>query len=137
MDSLSLRRILFPDSDSDEELPPKRKKVFRPNINFEFLSDREFVERFRMRASEIEVLLERIGPLIQHPTTKNRALNPEKQILIALHFLGNGCQYHGISDMHGVSTATVCRTVNRFVDAIVNNLFRSVVKWPENSLQIA
>ena len=137
MNSIILRNELFSSQDSEDELPPKRRKLFKQYINFNYPSDREFVERFRMRPSEIDFVLSKIGPSIQHPTPKNKALSPRQQILIALHFLGNGGQYHGVSDMHGVSTATVCRSVHRVVDAIIENMFQETVRWPENSVKNA
>jgi len=61
----------------------------------------------------------------------------QKQVLITLHFLGNGGQYHGLSDMHGVSTATICRCVHRVVNAIIAVMFNQIITWPINSMDDA
>jgi len=60
------------------------------------------------------------------------ALSPKQQLLMALHCMGNGSQYHEISDMHGILKATVCRVLKRVVNSVVDVMFQHIVKWPEN-----
>ncbi|XP_054259674.1 putative nuclease HARBI1 [Macrosteles quadrilineatus] len=50
--------------------------------------------------------------------------------------MGNGSQYHGLSDMHGVHKSTVCRAVHNFVRAVNNTLFPRVVDWPDDIVQV-
>jgi hypothetical protein len=106
-------------------------------INFENLRDIEFEKKFRMTKSEVEFVLGVIGEAIKHKTDLNQALSPQEQLLTALHWYGNGAQYHGVADMHGVSQSTVCRVVQRVTDAIVNLLFDKIVTWPEDPSQLA
>ncbi len=73
------------DSEPEDTFLPKRRKVIRPRINFENLSDFSFKEKFRLRKSEFEFVLEAIGEDLNHRTLTNRALTPEKQLLTALH----------------------------------------------------
>ena len=77
------------------------------------------------------------GTKLLHATTKNKCLSPRKQLLVALHWMGNGSQYHGISDMHGISKATVCRCVHRVTDAIVELLLPKVICWPDDPSALA
>jgi hypothetical protein len=57
-------------------------------------------------------------------------LTPQQQLLIALHWLGNGGQYDAVGDMHGVSKATVLRVVHKIVTAINEIILPQVIKWP-------
>jgi hypothetical protein len=135
---LAISNTLFTSSDdSDGENEPRRKKIFRKRINFTFGTEQQFLERFRIGTEEFEFLLNKIGQLLQHKTTKNKALSPKHQLLTTLHWLGNGGQYHGVADMHGVSKATVCRSISRVIKSINKNVFHDVVKWPENCQDIA
>jgi hypothetical protein len=55
-----------------------------------------------LRAENIEMILNKIGERVQHPTKRNKALVPQHQFLIALHWLDNGGQYHAVGNMHGI-----------------------------------
>jgi len=123
--------------DSEEEfLAPKRKKVFRLHCNFNIFIGMEFRERFRLREEEVEFVLSMIGNSLQHRSNKNGALSPKEQLLLALHWLGNGSQYHAICDMHGVSKATVCRALKKVISCIFEHMFPAIVKFPENSIDV-
>jgi nuclease HARBI1 len=135
---LARGNLLFSSSDdSDGDQEPRRKKVFRPRINFSFDSESQFLERFRIGTEEFEFVLSLVGPHLQHRSNKNKALAPNHQLLTALHWLGNGGQYHGVADMHGLSKATVCRAIGRVISAINKHIFHVVVKWPEKCDEIA
>jgi len=127
---------LLSSSDDEEEFEPRRKKVFRPRINFH-LEDHLFRERFRVRRDEFECILRFIAPYLKHKTELNKALSPDQQLMIMLHWMGNGGQYHGVSDMHGVEKSTVCRIVKRVATSTVRHMFPNVVKWPEDTSQLA
>lgn len=84
------------------ELEQRRRKIIRNRINFDFFSEQEFIERFRMSRSAVEKVLCAIGPFIDHRTDKNHALSPKQQILVALHFFGNGSQYHSAIQFNSI-----------------------------------
>jgi hypothetical protein len=129
--------LLFSSSDdSDSESQPK-KKIYKERINFSKLGEFEFKEKFRLSAEEVEFVLSKIGSRLEHKTQKNKALSPNQQLLTALHWLGNGGQYHGISDMHGISKATVCRVIKKVISAIVEELFQETVTWPTQTNNLA
>lgn len=90
-----------------------------------------------MSKTVFERIYQKIGSEFQHDTVRNYALNPEQQLLIALHFLGTGCQYHAVGDMHGVSSSTVHRCVTKFSSKVVEGLFNENVRWPDNPNSIA
>lgn len=113
----------------------RRRRIYRPRINFNF-DNQEFIRRFRIYPSVAEQVLNVIGERIQHKTQMNHALSPKQQLLIALHFFGNGSQYHGVGDMHGISAPTVCRIVRRVCNAVLNVLFREFVRWPNHTANI-
>lgn len=110
----------------------RRRRVYRDRINFEFFLESAFIERFRISRSAAEKVLNAIGPTIDHRSHINHALVPKQQLLLALHFFGNGSQYHGVGDMHGIHKSTVCRVVNRVSRAIHRILFPVYVRWPNN-----
>lgn len=135
---------LFESSSSSEEdeiihpgLEHRRRKKYRDRINFDFFLDSVFIERFRLSRSAVEKVLTTIGPHIDHRTNKNRALHPREQILVALHFYGNGSQYHSIGDIHGIHKSTVCRIINRVSRSVIRRLFQQYVRWPNNCAHIS
>lgn len=99
----------------------RRRRLFLPRINFN-LEDPYFKEKFRMPKTCVEYLVERLGRFLLHPTNCNAALTPLQQILITLHWLGNGSQYHGAASMHGISKASVCRCVNNVCSRVARHL---------------
>jgi hypothetical protein len=56
-------------------------------------------------------------------TARNYDLSPSDQLMIALRFLGNGGQYHGIGDMHGIHKSTVQRALKRVCTSIMEIMF--------------
>ncbi|XP_055838400.1 putative nuclease HARBI1 [Episyrphus balteatus] len=124
------------ESDFEDYYRGRRPRIFRERINFELMSYHSFNEKFRISFSVCEELLRYIGPSLEHETNRNHALSAKQQILIGLHWLGNGGQYHGVADMHGVSKATVCRVVKKVVNAINERVFPDKVKWPRNTADV-
>lgn len=121
------------DSDDEENIIVRRPRVFRDRISYRFMETTyEFNERFRLSFEKFNYVLLSIEQELAHPTRRNNALTPAQQLMVALHWLGSGMQYHCAADMHGVSKATVCRTVHRVVSAINTILLGDVVRWPDD-----
>lgn len=114
----------------------RRRKIYRDRINFEFFLESSFIERFRISRSTAQRVLNSIGASIEHKTNMNHALSSKQQLLVALHFLGTGCQFHAVSDMHGVHKSTVSRVVQRVSSAILRRLFPLYVRWPNDCAYI-
>jgi hypothetical protein len=55
-----------------------------------------------LRAENIEMILNEVGERVPHPTKRNKALVPQQQFLIALHWLDNGGQYRAVGNMYGI-----------------------------------
>lgn len=115
-------------SESDDEL--ENNCVYKNRINFQFNNGFKFNERFRLGPVEVEELLVDIGYRLEHPTNKSKAMSVKHQLLTTLHWLGNGCQYHGIADMHGISKSSVCRLIHSVIAAINEIKFQKIVCLP-------
>lgn len=120
------------DSESDNE-NARAVYRYRERINFVILTDGEFLERFRLNREQCETLLQDIGPAIANQTIRWYGLSPLQKLLIALHWFGNGGQYHGVCDMHGVSKMTVCRCVHEVVASVNEIKFDALIRWPDNT----
>ena len=94
-------------------------------INFQFNTVFEYNERFRLSAIEVEEILFDIGYRLEHPTNSSKALSAKHQLVTTLHWLRNGCQYHGIADMHTMAKSCVYRSI-RSVVTIINQ-----IKFPQ------
>lgn len=112
----------------------RRQRVFRARINFG-MEIYNFEEKFRISGAAAEYVLRLIAEELSHDTFRNHALSPQMQFLAALHFLGNGGQYHGIADMHGLSKATVCRVVHNVASVIIRRFFFQKVRWPNVNVE--
>jgi len=132
---MDVLNLVHSSSDSDEDRPPVRK-IYKPRVNFDVISDFQFREKFRMRRHEVELVLSRIGYRLLN-SDRSYALGPDQQLLVTLHWMGNDGQYHGVADMHGISKATVCRLLHRVIQAIIDIIFREVVVWPINGTEEA
>jgi hypothetical protein len=75
--------VLRFDEDDEEERPAKRPRIFRPRINFD-RDDIDTRQRFRLTQAHVQLLVERIGPYIDHGSNKNHALSAEQQIMLSL-----------------------------------------------------
>ena len=125
-------------SDSDIEflninVNRKRRKIVKERIN---MSIDDFEMRFRLSRQACDFVLSRISHMISHPTNKSKALSPQQQLLVTLRFLATGAYYHVIADCHGLSRASVCRSVKDCVYAINHALFPEIIRWPQNCQEI-
>lgn len=116
----------------EEDEDQRNGRVFRQRVNFHYPTDFSFKEAFRLSKTQVEFLLNEIGHDLQSVTQRNHALSPREKCLIALHWSGNGGQYHGIAAMHGTSKSTICRVVHEVVESINYNLLNRLVRWPED-----
>lgn len=118
--------------DENGQIPARRQRrqrTFRPRINFIRLPT-EIVSRFRLTDAHIDILTDRLEPLIRHKTTRNHALSPKEQVQFCLRYLGSGDHYRTIADAHGPVGSTLSRTLHRFVDVINRELYAEYVDWP-------
>lgn len=121
------------DDSSDEEEIPRRPRQFRQRLNMDISENATFREAFRVDMDVANYILLMIGSTIQRDTGRSNAVTARQQLLIALHWLGNGSQYHVMGSCHGIAEPTVCRIVHRVSMAICSRLFGQFVRWPNNS----
>src|SRR5271154_3502303 len=124
-------------SESEEdEIPCRRVKVFRPRMNFHTEDPRIFNEKFRISKEAFDYVLAIIESDLQQ-SNRRGVLSPEQQLKVALHWMGNGGQMHGVADMHSISTPTVHRCIRKVCLTVVNKLFQNEVRWPNDCTKIA
>jgi hypothetical protein len=123
------------DSSSDGENNHQQQHFVRQRINFNFVSLFEDNEHFRLSTTTVE-LLHDIGHILYHSTNRSNAVSARNHLLISLHWLGNGGQYHSIADKHGIYKSTVCRTVHSVVKAVNEMKFPVIVNWPQNKERV-
>lgn len=114
----------------DEVTFTRSSRTFKERINFQC---DDFQERFRITRSQCEFLLHSIGHRLKSTTRRNYALSPTECLLVALRYFGTGGFFKLVGDAHGISDATVSRSVQKVVRAINEQLFDEFVRWPAES----
>jgi hypothetical protein len=51
---IAISNLVFSSSDDSDSEEPKRRKIYRPRINYSELSDFVFKEKFRLNTEEVE-----------------------------------------------------------------------------------
>lgn len=128
--------FLSSSSDEDEEDRRPRQIRERNNLNYEDMSDSQFKERFRVNKDTFNYITYRVAQHMTRPYSRTTDLSPDQKILIALHWMGSGNQFHVIADCHNVSKKSVARSVHDFRRVVVDHLFQDVVCWPNNQHEI-
>lgn len=113
-----------------------RQREYHPRINFN-LPSTTFREAFRIDPPVVREIERRIGAYIKRQTERSVALSEREQILLTLHFLGNGSYYHINGHMHGIDKGTICRVVHRVCFLITKHILPLYVRWPSNTGHIA
>lgn len=130
---LQLRRLLILD---DEDEHPIRPRIHKDRINFVLPTNQLFLESFRVDFLVVEQIERHIGPFIQRNTRRSHALSVREQILVTLHFLGNGSVYHLNGYSLGVSKSTVCQCIHMVCGLIMRYVMPLYVRWPSNANDI-
>lgn len=112
----------------------QRRRIYRERINFN-LTSHSFREAFRVDPTVVESLENRIGIHIER--VRSCGLSVREQILLTLHFLGNGSFYHINGHVHGIDKAAICRAVHRVCFFIAKYLMPLFVRWPSNSFNVS
>lgn len=114
-----------------------QSRYYQPRINFNLPTPRLFRESFRVDQQVVECIERQIGPYLRRNSRRNHALSAREQILIALHFLGNGSIYHLNGYSLGVTKSTVCQCIHIVCDLIMRCLMPHYVRWPSNQNDIS
>lgn len=113
-----------------------RPRIYRDRINFN-LDSTSFREAFRVDPPVVHEIERRIGVYIERLTNRSHALSVREQILITLHFLGNGSYYHINGHVHGIDKSTICRTVHNVCYYISKYLMPLYIRWPTDAQYIS
>ncbi len=92
-------------------------------------------QQHRVPLAVVDYLEERLAPILEHRTKRNRPLTTRQQLEIFLHYIGTNGFYHLMRDARGPATNTIYRVVHRVADAILT-LKDEVVDWPEDCSKI-
>lgn len=122
------------DEDDNNRLP--RQMRAKINFNYEEMTDQKFLEKFRISKETFQCISYRIAHHMNGPLARENDLSPNEKILLALHWMGSGYQYHVIADCHNVSKQSVGRCVHSFKRAVVDHLFQEVICWPNDPEEI-
>lgn len=128
--------IFSSSSDEEEVVRMPRQIRERINCNYEDMTDQQFKEKFRVSKETFDYVSYRMAEYMRGPNTRITDLSPKEKILIALHWLGSGYQFHVIADCHNVSKHSVGRCVHDFKAAVVDHLFQDIVCWPNDLHEI-
>ncbi len=121
----------------EEILPrPRRARKFKERKFGAAIDETTRKQQHRVPMEVVDYLVEKLSPLLKHPTHRNQPLEPREQIELFLQFLGNNAFYHLLRDARGPSSHTVCRVVHRVSEA-VHTLYDDVIRWPSDCSKLA
>uniref|UniRef100_A0A8C5MCA4 DDE Tnp4 domain-containing protein n=1 Tax=Leptobrachium leishanense TaxID=445787 RepID=A0A8C5MCA4_9ANUR len=95
--------------------------------------DSIFRSNFRMTRTTVELLCEKVAPLMRPANTSTFAHPVPKQILTTLWLLANQESFRGVADRFGLSKGTTHYIIFRILNAI-KSLKNDFIKWPSKEL---
>ncbi|KAB0804374.1 hypothetical protein PPYR_01344 [Photinus pyralis] len=95
----------------DEEEPLVSKNIRKRPDYFNILSEKEFVERFRLTKEGALEVLEKISDHIARKTERNHAVTPITMLLVTLRFYATGSMLIVVGDFCGIDKSTASRIV--------------------------
>ena len=121
----------------DDVLPaPRRSRHFNKRAFGDAIDETTRRQQHRVPIEVVDYLVEKLSPLLQHSTQRNKPLQPREQIEVFLQFLGTNGFYHLLRDARGPSSHTICRVVHR-VSAAINTLKEDCICWPTDCSRLA
>ncbi|XP_047019526.1 putative nuclease HARBI1 [Helicoverpa zea] len=121
---------LIQDSDSDEEVIPRRPRWLKERIDlFEYYDDRDFTIRFRLSKEATLFLLTKIEHKLEYISDRNFSISPMNQLLGTLRFYATNSTQMLIGDICGWSTPTANKIIHR-VSATIAALHKEYIKFP-------
>lgn len=126
------------EDNNDHELPRRVRRIrfIREREDpFILLNDFEFKCRFRLNKQTVTFLVHTIGNAIQPNTHRNKSLDAQSQILIALRFYATGSFLQLIGDYIHVHKSTISRIIQRVTHKI-SLLSRRYIKMPSTNEEL-
>ena len=94
-------------------------------------NDEDRIENFRLSKDTFYFLCEKLRPSIERQSTHlRRAICLEHRVAITLRCLATCSEYQTIAHRFGVARCTVCVIVHDMCKAIVDDLFKTYIKFP-------
>jgi hypothetical protein len=88
------------ESDTENEIPPKKKKIYRERRVY--TNPNDFYQKFRLTPRLFENLLQILGPTIKPLASTNHALSAKEKLMIFLRFAATNEFYHEVCDTQGL-----------------------------------
>ncbi|XP_030047944.1 putative nuclease HARBI1 [Microcaecilia unicolor] len=101
---------------SHRQLP--RPRVFRPRLVLEQISDRKFIDDYRLSRAAIYELYQEIREDIDLTTARSHAVPGMVKLLTVLQFLATGTFQHVLGGNSGVDQSTVSRHLTQVLHAL-------------------
>lgn len=111
-----------------------RRTWIKRRNDIESLDDYEFVCRYRLQKDTVKKLVDKIGSKLSAPSSRNYAMTPLEQILIALRFYATGTFQIIVGDLTNLSQSSCCRAINR-VSSCIAQLSSEFIKLPSTELE--
>ncbi|XP_062576534.1 putative nuclease HARBI1 [Saccostrea cucullata] len=90
----------------------------------------EFRSNFRLTRQSFDELTARVGVCNVYNTQRGPAVDPVKDLLMFLWFIGNTESFRYMSDRFNVGKSSYHRSINRVAKALVEEVMPNVIQWP-------
>uniref|UniRef100_A0AAR2LKZ6 Putative nuclease HARBI1 n=1 Tax=Pygocentrus nattereri TaxID=42514 RepID=A0AAR2LKZ6_PYGNA len=98
----------------------RRQRIFRDHEDF-FANDDDdwLMSRFRFPRAILLTLCAELGPDLERPTLRNRAIPVHLQVLTTLGFLATGCFQRELADRSGISQPSLSSMMSGVLSGII------------------
>ena len=97
----------------------RRERVFRDRLHpLDAYDDKQIRKLYRFTRGGCIEIINKLAPVLQHPTNRNMALPPSLQVFVALRYFASGSLLDDTSFVHGIHSSTASRTVQRVSQAL-------------------
>ena len=106
-----------------------RSNIWWNDIVLKSFTPKDWLENFRMSKQTFWYLC--MSALQRHDTVMCQSISLEKRVAIALWCLATPTEYKTIGHLFGVARSSVCEVVHEVCAAIVQQLLKVYIKFPE------
>ncbi|XP_067124817.1 putative nuclease HARBI1 [Centruroides vittatus] len=109
----------------------RSRRIISPRRNdFEQLDDYDFLCRYRLPKESVRNVVERIGDNLVSTSSRNYAMSPMEQLLLALRFYATGTFQLVVGDLNDLSQSSACRAINR-VSFLIAQMSADYIQLPK------
>ena len=114
----------------------RRERVFRDRLNpLERYDDHDFLYRYRLPKVVVLEIVDNIGAHLERTTRRSGAVPAVLQVCVTLQFLDCANFQRSAGDIHGISKATVSRSIRRVISAIAAKA-KDYIKFSERPVDV-